>query len=85
MQSFSLLGSVASHHRRIDSFPEVYIIDEDGDDDTNDVLVADRSRVSVDMSIMEYDNLTVNKNEDLFLSLSQNMSTGKESCGTMTL
>ncbi len=49
------------------------------DGNGNSVLVGDTSsRVSVDMSILEYDNLIVNRNEEVFLSLSQNMSTGKE-------
>lgn len=77
-----MIGSVSSSHRRTDSFPVVYVIDEDDNDGypvEGRMGVSggrSRGRTSIDVSMME--DYTLRSDGDVFLSLSQNMSTGEK-------
>ena len=68
-----------SAHRRVDSFPSPIpelIVEEDNESDTNEEGGGVRRPSSVDMMSLEYENLSVPNDTDVFLSLSQNYSTG---------
>ena len=68
-----------SAHRRVDSFPSPIpelIVEEDNESDTNEEGGGVRRPSSVDMMSLEYENLSALHDTDVFLSLSQNYSTG---------
>ena len=68
-----------SAHRRVDSFPspipELIVEEEDNESDTIEGG-GDRRPSSVDITSLEYENLSIPHDTDVFLSLSQNYSIG---------